>query len=151
MRVQDVMSQAVQTISASTGAAEAWNLMRLRSIRHLVVVDGSEVVGVLSDRDAGGRRGGAVRRNVPVRDLMTSPAVTVPAETTVRKAANLMRGRSIGSVVVTRGRRIEGILTTSDLLDLLGRGADRGIEQAQRRGLKHRVAHRKSSSARGVW
>ncbi len=63
MRVQDIMSRAIQTISATAAADEAWNLMRLRSIRHLVVMDGSEVVGLLSERDAGGRRGSAIRRS----------------------------------------------------------------------------------------
>jgi acetoin utilization protein AcuB len=126
--------------------------MRTKRIHHLVVTKGSRIVGILSDRDAGGRQGTAVRQNRTVADLMTTPTVTVPPETTVRKAANLMRGRSIGCLVVADdARRIVGIVTVSDLLELLGRGLDRHAAAGKRWTLKHRVPHRHTSRAAGVW
>ena len=57
---------------------------------------------------------------------MTAPAVTVEPTTTVRQAANVMRGRSIGCLVVVESGRAIGIVTVSDLLELVGRGLDRG-------------------------
>ena len=73
---------------------------------------------------------------------MTKHVVTVDPSTTVRRAANLMRGRSIGCVVVTNHGRIKikiGIVTVADLLDLLGRGSDRPIAATKRWTLKHRT------------
>ena len=67
MRVQDVMTTAVQTISPSMPAEEAGNLMRAKGIHHLVVCDGPRVVGLLSDRDIGGRHGAPIREN-PYRE-----------------------------------------------------------------------------------
>ena len=78
MRVQDVMIEGVQTTTPTASAEDAWESMRAKGIHHLVVTEGPQIVGILSDRDAGGRRGGAVRRNHQVADLMTAPAVTVP-------------------------------------------------------------------------
>jgi acetoin utilization protein AcuB len=151
MRVQDVMTEGVQTVSTGDAADEAWLLMRARRIHHLVVTEGRRIVGVLSDRDAGSLRGPWVRRNRTVGELMTGPVITVPPATPVRKAANLMRGRSIGCLVVTKANRLLGIVTVSDLLELLGRGADRGTAAATRRTLEHRAPHRKRHQATGVW
>ena len=119
MRVADVMSRAVQKVAPGTAAEEAWQLMRLKGIHHLVVADATSLVGVISTRDAGGRQGASVRRNRTVADLMTPDVVTVPPDMTVRKAANLMRGRSIGCLIVTDESRVVGIITVADLLLLL--------------------------------
>jgi CBS domain-containing protein len=57
MRVQDVMTEAVEKIAPAAAAEDAWQIMRLHGIHHLVVAEGARIVGVLSDRDAGGERG----------------------------------------------------------------------------------------------
>ena len=151
MRVQDVMTKGVKTIAPTTAAEEAWNVMRLHRIHHLVVTKGQRVVGVLSDRDAGGLRGASVRMNRSVADLMTAPAVTIEPTATVRQAANLMRGRSIGCLVVGEPGRVIGIVTVSDLLSLVGRGLDRGVVTTKRWTLRHRAPHRKSEGVVAAW
>jgi CBS domain-containing protein len=100
MRVQDVMTRGVKTVSAATAAEDAWELMQMKRIHHLVVSEGRELIGVISDRDLGGRHGAAVREKRLVSELMTEGVVTIEPDAPVRKAANLLRGRSIGSVVV---------------------------------------------------
>jgi CBS domain-containing protein len=85
---------------------------------------------------------------------MSEPVVTVEVTTTVRQAANLMRGHSIGCLVVTgsdRSGRVKGIVTVSDLLELVGRGLDRGAATSKRWTLKHRTPHRKVSVPTGTW
>ena len=151
MRVHDVMTEGVKTIAPTASADDASRLMRLHGIHHLAVTQGNRVVGVLSDRDAGGQRGAALRKNKDVADLMTAPAVTVAPTTTVRQAANVMRGRSIGCLVVVESGHIAGIVTVSDLLELVGRGLDRGALIKTRWTLKHRTPHRKSRGAVGAW
>ena len=151
MRLQDVMTKGVQTISSTTAAHEAWDVMQNKHIHHLVVTKGSHIVGILSDRDAGGRRGATVRQNRLVADLMNTSVVTVPPATTVRKAANLMRGRSIGCLVVVDAGRAIGVVTVSDLLELIGDGLDRHTTVSKRWTLKHRTPHRKVHRSAGVW
>jgi acetoin utilization protein AcuB len=126
------MNTAVERSSPDEPAERAFERMRRRAIRHLVVVDGGTVVGVLSDRDLGGRQGLSVRRGRNVSDLMT-PSVRFGApDTPVRVAANLLRGHAIGCLPVLKGRRLVGIVTTADLLELLGRGAVRPAPAGQR-------------------
>lgn len=150
MRVAEVMTRDVQTVSPGTPAAEAWELMRRKGIHHLVVMSGSEVMGVLSDRDAGGRRGASVRARSNVAGLMTTSVVTTDPDATIRRIANVMRGRTIGCVPVIDGKRLVGIVTAADLLELLGRGIDRPAKPS-RHGLHHRAPHRKGKGAFGVW
>ena len=151
MRVEDVMTREIQTVAPETSAEDAWGVMRTRGVRHLLVADGHRIVGILSDRDEGGTRGASLRRNRTVRDLMTSPVVTVPPSTTVRRAANVMRGRSIGCLVVADRMGTKGIVTVADLLDLLGRGMERTVTSPNRRLLQHRVPHRKQHRGAAAW
>lgn len=152
MRVQDVMTEGVQTMTADDPAEGAWELMRRRRFHHIVVTSGSgAVVGILSDRDAGGPRGSVLRRGRTVEELMTRHVVTVDPSTTVKRAANLMRGRSIGCLVVANRGRVVGIVTVADLLELLGRGSNRPITATKRWTLKHRTPHRKRVAPTGVW
>jgi CBS domain-containing protein len=151
MRVQDVMSENLKTIAPTATAEDAWNTMRFNRIHHLVVTRGRRVVGVLSDRDAGGRRGASVRANSMVADLMTAAPVTVEPTMTVRQAANVMRGRSIGCLVVVESGHVIGIVTVSDLLELVGRGFDRGAAKSSRPALHHRTPHRKSKGVVAAW
>lgn len=151
MRVQDVMTEGVLTVPPTTGADTAWTLMHGQGIHHLVVTENRQVVGVLSERDTGGPRGTSMRKNRTVGDLMTVPVVTVAPATPVRKAANLMRGQSIGCLVVTERAQIRGIVTVADLLELIGRGIERPVAKTTRRTLSHRAPHRKRHVATGVW
>jgi CBS domain-containing protein len=82
---------------------------------------------------------------------MTEAVVTVPPTTPVRKAANLMRGRSIGCLVVSVAGRAVGIITVADLLELIGRGIERPVATTTRWTLKHRAPHRPRARATGVW
>jgi CBS domain-containing protein len=105
--------------------------MRTKRIHHLVVTAMGRVLGVVSERDLGGPRGYALRSGRRVVDLMSrQPMVASPA-TTLREAAQLMRGRGVGCLPVFDGKKLVGIVTTSDLLELIARG--RTIERKMRR------------------
>ena len=151
MRARDVMSKSVLAVSPETGAPEAARLMRSRRIHHLLVKDGSRRAGIVSDRDLGARFWAKATADRTVGDLMTRSVVTVDANATIRQIANLMRGRSIGCVVVTERGRTVGLITVSDLLDLIGRGVERPVVATRRASLHHRVAHRHQATAAGVW
>lgn len=152
MRAREVMTRGVVTVSPAAAAEEAWQMMRARGIHHLLVGSLAKPIGVLSARDLGGRGGASIRKANSVRDLMEAEIVTVDELEPVRRIANVMRGRSIGSVFVTSGRRVSGIITVSDLLELVGRGSDRPMKLTERQALHNRVPHRRSvGGAAGVW
>ena len=132
MRMREIMSAPVTSIDAGATGDAAWNEMRIQSTHHLIVKQGREIVGVVSSRDL------AERRDRLVAELMSRDVVTAEPETTVRKAANLLRGRYIGCLPIVERGKLVGIVTTSDLLELLGRGAIAPSPRAQRWTLKQR-------------
>jgi CBS domain-containing protein len=150
MRAFEIMTEGVHTVSADLAADEAWETMSRNRIHHLVAMRGQEIAGVLSDRDAGGRSGAAVRAGRTVADLMTPQVVTAAPADTIRSLANLMRGRTIGCVPIVDRRRLVGIVTLADLLRVIGRGVDRPAKPA-RRMATHRVPHRKRHANPGAW
>jgi CBS domain-containing protein len=70
MRVDEIMTKPVVSIGPEEPASVAWPRMEREHIRHLVVLDHGWLVGVVSQRDLGGRGGAAVRRNRTVGELM---------------------------------------------------------------------------------
>ncbi len=122
LRVRDIMRNSVLTVGEGDGAEDAWARMRGRGVHHLIVVRASQVVGVLSDRDLGGPRGAAVRTGRRVGELMTSQVVSAAPDMTVRQAGLLLKSLGISCLPVLEGRRLVGLLTVTDLLDLVIRG-----------------------------
>jgi acetoin utilization protein AcuB len=146
MRIREVMTKRVETIPSYATAGEALARMRQRRIRHLVVTEGGGIIGVLSDRDLGNL--GAMVNVETVRERMSRPVVTAGPDTTVRKAANLLRGRTIGCLPVVAGAQLIGIVTTTDLLELLGRAIGRDAAKPRRWAVRRREPPRQSSTHR---
>ncbi|HSP93554.1 MAG TPA: CBS domain-containing protein [Thermoanaerobaculia bacterium] len=136
------MTRRVETVSAVESVEAALSRMRQKRIRHLVVTRGKEVVGVVSTRDL--KSLGSPLRSQAVEDIMVSPAITAAPEMTLRKAANLLRGRTIGCLPVMQDHELVGIVTTTDLLELVGRGVERPTTKGKRWVMKGRGPRRKS-------
>ena len=122
MRLQDIMTTTVYSVPSNLDTAAARHTMRKANVHHLVVVDGERIVGVVSQRDLGGTRDEMLPAG-SVGDLMSSRVIVAAPETSVRSAANLLRGSNIGCLPVVDGKKLVGIVTTSDLLALLGKRA----------------------------
>ncbi|HSP15136.1 MAG TPA: CBS domain-containing protein [Thermoanaerobaculia bacterium] len=132
MRVREIMKTKVYTVAPTDSVVAAVNRFRTNQIHHLIVARGSKVLGLVTDRDVDR----AVERGAngtAVADVMTSDVVTVTPNTTVREAANKMRGRTIGCLPVVEEQKLVGIITRSDLVDLIGRGAMIPVRKAERR------------------
>lgn len=139
MRVYEVMSKAVETVKPGVHAAQAKTRMRQKNIHHLVVMEGGKLTGIVSERDLGGPKLPQSLGDYTVADFMTSPVVTVTTKTLVRRAAALMKGQSIGSLVVTSANgKVAGIVTVSDLLDLIVAKKDVTSNKAMRKAVAAR-------------
>jgi acetoin utilization protein AcuB len=138
MRVDEIMTYDVRSVPPQLSAEDAYQLMRQERVHHLAVIEQGKLVGVLSERDLGSSRGGGARKNRLVVELMTEHAVTATPRTTVRDAANLLRGHVIGCLPVLDKGKVVGIVTVTDLLELLGRGAARQRTESEAWVLKGR-------------
>jgi CBS domain-containing protein len=142
------MRTDVVTVEPGEAAGAAWSRMRERRIRHLVAVtDDRNVVGIVSERDLGGRNGAQVRRGKTVADLMSPQVVSGGPTMTLRQAANLMRERMVGALPVVEDDRLVGIVTATDVTEGLGRGFTRPVAGERRGRLRAAPPNRAKSDA----
>ena len=108
----------VETITAHASVADAVSRLGAKRIGALPVVEGDEVVGIMSERDVLYclRDHGAESLGWPVARVMSSPAVTVTPDTDVLEALGVMTQRRIRHLPVSEGRGILGIVSIGDLV-----------------------------------
>lgn len=147
MRLKEIMTTGVLTIGPDEPASDAWARMEVERIRHLVVTERGRLLGILSERDLGGAKGGTLREGRAVRDLMSQRVVSAKPGTTLRQAANLMRGRLIGALPVLEDDRVAGIVTATDVLEELGRGSSRPTVRAARQSMRRPPASTRRAAA----
>lgn len=119
MRVSRVMTSPVSTIDPATELVVARELMAANQFRHLVVSQGGKLLGVISDRDVHRSRPKLFDDVWRVRDVMTTDVITVARDASIAEAARTMREHRIHSLLVLQGEELVGIVTASDLLEVL--------------------------------
>ena len=135
LRVRDAMTKEVATVGPETGVGEAWGLCRERGIRHLPVVEGGRIVGIVSDRDlrdVSPPRDTQDQENTlgyaRVREIMSSEVVTAHPLDTIEHAARVIYDHKFNCLPVVADGEIAGIITSSDLVrtlvELIGAGGE---------------------------
>jgi len=119
VKLRDIMTTPVLTLAPTEPASDALARMRDEHVRHAPVVEGSSVLGLVSDRDLGGPHGGLARKSRTVRDLMQRDLVLGAPEMSVADAVVLVRERRVGCLPIVDAGRLLGIVTRSDLLAAL--------------------------------
>jgi len=125
MLVRDIMRSPAVSIPPDTTLQDAYRTMQEKGFRHLLVVDGGRLAGVITDRDL--RLATSALAPAPfapgslVSDAMTRRPLTTDPSDPVEDAARTMRERKIGCLPVLEDDRVVGIVTGLDLLDALMR------------------------------
>ncbi len=123
MLVRDIMRSPVVAVSPATTLQDAYRTMREKGFRHLPVLDGERLAGVVTDRDL--RLATSALAPVPfppdssVSAVMCREPLTADPGDAVEDAARVMRERKIGCLPVVDDGRVVGIITGIDLLDAL--------------------------------
>ena len=123
MLLREIMHTDVLTVSPETKLCEAYRLMHERKIRHLPVLDGEKLVGIITDRDL--RFATSKLSEVPfdpeetVQNVMIKKVITAHPDDPIEIAARIMRDLKIGSLVIMENGKLAGIVTGIDLLDAL--------------------------------
>ena len=124
MLVLVAMTARPVTVSPEATVAAAVSAMRRGRFRHLPVVSGGELVGVVAQRDLETSPGAPVEAveslgDRPVAEVMTSQPVTVWPDEPVEVAARLLVEHAVGCLPVVADEGLVGILTESDLFSVL--------------------------------
>lgn len=135
MLAKDIMTENPVTATELMSVAEAVNLLYELDVRHLPVVHGAELVGIVSDRDLRGVVGGSDIDEVDAsasahvmtigRFMNTSPVKVTP-ETSAREIIDLMLMHRVGAVPVADldTGDLVGIVSYVDLLRVLQESLD---------------------------
>ena len=127
MKVKEVMIKEVATLDVNDELSLANDIMRLGRIRHLPVVDGARLVGIVSERDlfrsslaqvldCGGQTAREVMKTVRIKDIMVRDLVTVSPELDLCKAVKMMVDKKIGCLPVVDQDRLVGLITETDIM-----------------------------------
>jgi acetoin utilization protein AcuB len=132
MIARELMTADPVTVESKASIAEAWDLMRELSIRHVPVVEHGVLVGMLSDRDLGqldigrvlGLEGAAAARAELARSViesMSADVIFVHPETEVVDVIGLLIEGRVGALPVVRPNTLEvvGIISYVDVLRAL--------------------------------
>ena len=121
LTVADRMTRTPHLIGIEQTMAAAHKLMRSNGIRHLPVMHGGKLVGIVSQRDLNLVQSleDVDPEEIRVEEAMTQDVYAVPPKTPLKEVVNEMSERKLGSAIVVDGQQIVGVFTTIDALDTL--------------------------------
>jgi acetoin utilization protein AcuB len=137
MIVGEVMSKKLITVKKSDSLKKAQDLMVEKSIRHLPVMDGTELMGIITESDIrsafiigkgskspSGKTSTMSPSKMKVSDYMTRDPMVVVPETHIEDAALIIYKYKIGALPVIKRNKLVGIISIMDILgifvDLMG-------------------------------
>ncbi|MZF83830.1 CBS domain-containing protein [Streptomyces sp. SID5643] len=117
--VKDVMTAGVAAVRPDASLVEAAQLMRTQNIGDVVVAEGQDVIGVLTDRDITVRAvaDGADPMTVSARTVCTPRPVTVTPDDLVATAVTLMREHAVRRLPVVENGLPVGIVSLGDVAE----------------------------------
>jgi CBS domain-containing protein len=116
-QLRDIMTTKVLTTSAERPVAEVTAMMVKARVGSAVVLQGSWLAGILTERDV--LRAAASRSDLttsPVSQWMTRDPVTASPDTTTEEAAHLMLTNGFRHLPVLEGRSLTGVVSIRDVL-----------------------------------
>jgi acetoin utilization protein AcuB len=131
MLVKNWMSKDVVTVEADDSMQNAIYMLQEKNIKMLPVVEKGNVVGIITDRDLKKASPSDATTldmhellflisKIKIRDLMKKPVHTVPPNFTIEEAAAILLEKRIsGLPVVEEGGQLVGIITRSDIFQLI--------------------------------
>jgi len=111
------MKRNVVTVNSTESVRHASQIMREQEVGSLVVLEGGEPVGIITERDLVRR---VVANNLDpaqtrVLEVMSKPLLTVNPDASIGEAARIMVDNGIRRLPIVEGGRLVGIVTAVDL------------------------------------
>ena len=140
MKISEVMTSGVETVSADQTAREAASFMLRADAGSIPVCEGDKVIGMITDRDIA-VRGVAEGRgpDTPVRDLMSDGIICAHEDDNVDEVAKRMSDEQIRRLpVLDSDQRLVGIVSLGDLArGTPGETAHEALEGVSAQGGQH--------------
>jgi len=117
MKVRDVMTKSVESITPETDLVTVARKMKELNVGSMPVLDGDQLLGIITDRDIVVRAlaEGRSPQGEQVRNYLTPNPTTITPETDVKEAAEIMAREQIRRLPVVENNRLVGFLAIGDL------------------------------------
>ncbi len=109
---ESLVIRDLHTVTPETTIEEAERIMRENNIAGLPVVEGDELVGILTNRDIRFYRGGKIK----VSKLMTENVITAPEGISLEEAIEIMHKNRIEKLPIVKDGKLVGLITAKDIL-----------------------------------
>lgn len=121
------------TISASATVFEAIRFLAEKNIGALPVLEGSRLIGIFSERDYTRKIAleGKSSRATPVREIISSPVVSVTSQHTIEDAMRLMTEKRIRHLPVIDGGKMVGFVSIGDMVNWIISAQSATIDQME--------------------
>lgn len=117
MKVNEWMEKKLITIGRETTIQDAISLMKKHSIRHLPVLEGERLIGLVTDGDMRQVFVASLIEELSIDDVMIKDPITVTADTEIEDAAKIIYFNKIGALPVVDERyQAIGIVTVADIM-----------------------------------
>jgi len=127
MKVRELMTTDIATIGRNDELTVADDIMKVKHLRHLPVVEEGRLVGMLTQRDLfhaalstalnfGEKAQKGFLKTVVVKEVMTDEVLTIDPGADVKEAARLLIEHKIGCLPVVENGKLVGLVTVTDLL-----------------------------------
>jgi CBS domain-containing protein len=125
--------RAIFSVEPQVPVLEAIRAMAEYHVGALLVMSGDKLSGIISERDYARKviLLGRSSADTPVRDIMSSPVITVQPETTVQTCMQIMTDRHVRHLPVIEGGRIVGMVSIGDLVKAVIAEQQQQIEQLE--------------------
>ncbi len=119
--IRSLMTASPACIAAHRTLADAWSEMQRERVRHLPVLEGGVIVGMISQRDLGllGAQVPGKLADIRVEEAMSSDPYIVSADAPLRAVVGTMAARRIGAAIIVERGDVSGVFTTTDAVGVL--------------------------------
>jgi CBS domain-containing protein len=106
------------SITPDSSVLDALKAMAKHNTGALLVMDGKDVAGILSERDCVRKveLEGKASKNISVREIMTSKVIRIEADEQLEACMSLMLNRNIRHLPVYDGEKLLGLISVRDVL-----------------------------------
>ena len=134
--VQDLLKRKGQDVWSITPDSSVYRAIELMAEKHvgaLMVMNGDQLVGIISERDYARKvvLKGRSSKETPIREIMSSPVITIEPQRSVDDCMKVITDHRVRHLPVIEKEKVIGVVSIGDLVNWIISAQDHTIQQLQ--------------------
>lgn len=128
--VKDIMTKSVISVDATITVNEAAKMMEDSKVGSVIIMENNSPIGIVTDRDFAVKVAAhAYQISTPVKQIMSSPLITIGPDESAWMISDLMYTRGVRKLPVVENDKVIGIVTATDLVNQLAISTNEDIQK----------------------